>query len=139
MRYGRSCMSRSIEVVNQAYQAFKRQDAEGLIALAHPDIEFGGSAAAPDGLYRGHDGIRKYMADIDGAFGHEWDAVVERIADAGDDRVVIVARIFGPGKGAVSLDLHVAHVWELRDGKLLRGTVYLDPEAALEAVEAATG
>jgi ketosteroid isomerase-like protein len=39
----------------------------------------------------------------------------------------------------VSLDLHVAHVWELRDGKLLRGTVYLDPEAALEAVEAATG
>jgi len=132
-------MSTSIEVVTQAYQAFKRQDAEALIAIADPEIEFGGSAAAPDGLYRGHDGIRKYMADIDGAFGHEWDAELERIADAGDDRVVLVARVFGPGKGGLPLDLRLAHIWDLRDGKLLRGTVYLDPEAALDAVEAATG
>jgi len=132
-------MSTSIEVVTQAYQAFKRQDAEGLIALAHPDIEFGGSAAAPDDLYRGHDGIRKYMADIDGAFGHEWDAEVERVAEAGDDRVVLIARVFGPGKGGLPLDLRLAHIWELRNGKLLRGTVFLDPEAALDAVEAAAG
>ena len=110
-----------------------------LIAFAHPDIEFGGSAAAPDGLYRGHDGIRKYLADIEGAFGHEWDAEVERIAEAGDNRVVLIARVFGPGKGGLPLDLRLAHIWELKDGKLLRGKVYLDPEAALDAVEAAAG
>ncbi len=132
-------MSTNLEVVQAAYDAFKRQDAEALIALSHPDIEFGGSAAAPDNLYRGHDGIRKYMADIDGAFGHEWNADVERIAEAGQDRVVIVARIFGPGKGGLPLDLHLAHVWELEDGKLRRGTVYLDPHEALHAVEATTG
>ena len=79
------------------------------------------------------------MADIDGAFGHEWDADLERIAPAGDERVVLVARIFGPGKGGLPLDLRLAHIWDLRDGKLLRGTVYLDPEAALDAVEAAAG
>ena len=45
----------------------------------------------------------------------------------------------GQGKAGESLEFHVAHVWELRDEKLLRGTVYLDPEAALDAVEAATG
>ena len=132
-------MSASIVVVTQAYQAFKRQDPDGLIALADPDIEFGGSAAAPDGLYRGHDGIRKYLADIEGAFGHEWDAEVERIAEAGDNRVVLIARVFGPGKGGLPLDLRLAHIWELKDGKLLRGKVYLDPEAALDAVEAAAG
>lgn len=132
-------MSASIDVVTQAYQAFKRQDPDGLIALADPDIEFGGSAAAPDGLYRGHDGIRKYLADIEGAFGHEWDAEVERIAEAGDNRVVLIARVFGPGKGGLPLDLRLAHIWELKDGKLLRGKVYLDPEAALDAVEAAAG
>lgn len=132
-------MSTSIEVVTRAYQAFKRQDAEALIAISDPEIEFGGSAAAPDGLYRGHEGIRKYMTDIDGAFGHEWDAGLERIAEAGEDRVVLIARVFGPGKGGLPLDLHLAHIWELKDGKLLRGTVYLDPEAALDAVEAAAG
>ena len=132
-------MSTNLEVVQAAYEAFQRQDAEALIALSRPDIEFGGSAAAPDNLYRGHDGIRKYMADIEGAYGHEWNAEVERIAEAGQDRVVIVARIFGPGKGGLPLDLHLAHVWELEDGKLRRGTVYLDPHEALNAVEATTG
>ncbi len=132
-------MSTSIEVVNQAYRAFKALDAEALIALADPEIEFGTSAAAPGGTYRGHTGIRRYVKEIEGAFGTRWDAEIERIADVGDGRAILVARVFGQGKADEALELHVAHVWELRDGKLLRGTVYLDPEAALDAVEAATG
>jgi ketosteroid isomerase-like protein len=132
-------MSTSIEVVNRAYQAFKALDAEALIALADPEIEFGTSAAAPGGTYRGHTGIRRYVKEIEGAFGNRWDAEIERIADVGDGRVVLVARVFGRGKAGEPLELHVAHVWELRDEKLLRGTVYLDPEAALDAVEAAAG
>src|SRR5688572_2419836 len=117
-------MSSSTGVVEKAYEAFRRQDADALVALTDPDVEFGGSAAAPDRLYKGHEGIRKYMQDIDGAFGHEWNAEIERIAEAGENRVLIVARIFGPGKGGLPLDLRLAHIWELRDGKLLRGTVY---------------
>lgn len=131
-------MSASIEVVSEAYLAFRTLDAEALIALADPEIEFGTSAAAPGGTYRGHTGIRRYVKEIEGAFGHRWDAEIERIADVGDGRVILVARVFGQGKAGEPLELHVAHVWELRDGKLLRGTVYLDPEAALDAVEAAT-
>jgi ketosteroid isomerase-like protein len=127
----------NVEVVNQAYRAFKDLDAEALIAIADPEIEFGTSAAAPGGTYRGHTGIRRYLKEIEGAFGDRWNAEIERIADAGDDRVILIARVFGEGKAGEPLELHVAHVWELRDGKLLRGTVYLDPEAALDAVEAA--
>jgi len=132
-------MSASIEIVSQAYRAFKALDADALIAIADPEIEFGTSAAAPGGTYRGHTGIRRYVKEIEGTFGHSWDAEIERIADAGDDRVILVARVFGPGKGGLPLDLRLAHIWELKAGKLLRGTVYLDPEAALDAVEAATG
>ena len=132
-------MSTSIEIVDRAYQAFKDLDAEALVALSNPEIEFGTSAAAPGGTYRGHTGIRRYVKEIEGAFGHSWDAEIDRIADAGDDRVILIARVFGQGKAGEPLELHVAHVWELRDGKLLRGTVYLDPEAALDAVEAAAG
>ena len=40
-RYGRSCMSTSIDVVRRAYEAFKAGDAEALIAVADPEIEFG--------------------------------------------------------------------------------------------------
>jgi ketosteroid isomerase-like protein len=132
-------MSASIETVRLAYQAFREFDAEALIAVADPEIEFGTSAAAPGGTYRGHTGVRRYMKEVEGAFGDRWEAEIERIADAGDDRVVLIARIFGEGKAAEPLELHVGHVWELRDGKLLRGTVYVDPSDALDAVEAKTG
>lgn len=127
-------MSEHADTVRRAYEAFSAQDAEALVEVSDPEVEFGGSAAAPDRLYRGHDGIRKYIADIDGAFGHEWHADLERVADAGDNQVVLVARVHGPGKGGLPLDLRVAHVWELRNGKLLRGRVYVPAEDALRAV-----
>ena len=130
-------MDSSIDVVRQAYEAFKAGDAEGLIAVSDPEIEFGTSAAAPGGTFRGHPGIRRYLKEVEVAFGDRWDAEIERIADAGAERVVLIARISGQGKAGEPLELRLGHVWELRDGKLLRGTVYLDPHEALEAVEAA--
>ena len=132
-------MSASIDVVRRAYEAFKRFDAEALIEIADPEIEFGTSAAAPGGTYRGHTGVRRYFKEVEGAFGDRWDAEVERIAEAGEDRVILIARIFGQGKAGEPLELHVAHIWELRDGKLLRGTVYVDPQQALAAVESGVG
>ena len=132
-------MSASIETVRRAYEAFRALDAEALIEVADPEIEFGTSAAAPGGTYRGHTGVRRYLKEIEGAFGDRWEAEVERVADAGDGRVILVARVFGEGRAAEPLELHVAHVWELRDGRLLRGTVYPHPEDALDAVEAAAG
>jgi ketosteroid isomerase-like protein len=79
------------------------------------------------------------MKEVEGAFGDRWDAQIERVADVGDDRVILIASVPGEGKAGEPLELHVAHVWELRNGKLLRGTVYLDPHEALDAVEAAAG
>lgn len=132
-------MSASIDVLCRAYEAFKDGDAEALIAVADPEIEFGTSAAAPGGTYRGHPGIRRYLKEIEGAFGDRWDAEIERVAAAGDDRVILIARVFGHGAAGEPLELRVAHVWELREGRLLRGTVYVNPEEALAAVEAHAG
>jgi ketosteroid isomerase-like protein len=131
-------MSTSIDAVRQAYEAFKAGDAEALIAVSDPEIEFGTSAAAPGGTFRGHPGIRRYLKEIEIAFGDRWDATIERIADAGDDRVIVIARVFGQGKAGEPLSLHLGQVWELKGGKLLRGRVYVDPQEALDAVEANT-
>ena len=130
-------MSANIEAVRQAYEAFKRLDPDGLIAIADPEIEFGTSAAAPGGTYRGYTGIRRYLKEIEAAFGDSWEAEVERIADAGDEQVILIARVYGVGKAGEPLEIRLGHVWKLRGGKLLSGTVYLDPEAALRAVDSA--
>ena len=129
-------MSASIEVVRQAYEAFKAGDAEALIAVADPEIEFGTSAAAPGGTFRGHPGIRRYLKEIEVAFGDRWEAEIERIADAGDDRVILIARISGRARPASRSSCASAQSGSCGNGKLLRGTVYLDPHEALEAVEA---
>lgn len=131
-------MRTNLETVQRAYEAFKRFDGEALVALSDPDIEFRNSAAAPGGTYRGHTGIRRSMKEIESTFGDRWDAEVERVLDAGAERVLLIARVFGVGRAGEPLELHVAHVWELRGGRLLRGTVYVDPEQALAAVEAGT-
>ena len=126
----------SIEVVERAYEAFKSADADALIAVADPDIEFGTSAAVPGGTYRGHTGVRRYLKEIEVTFGDRWDAEIERIAEATDGRVVVIARVFGRGKADEPLEFRIAQLWELRDSRLLRGKVYLDPEAALVAAGA---
>jgi ketosteroid isomerase-like protein len=48
--------------------------------------------------------------------------------------VLHLYRIAGRGKGSgVSIEQDIAILWELRDGKLLDGHVFLDQGEALEA------
>ncbi|HYH59562.1 MAG TPA: nuclear transport factor 2 family protein [Thermoleophilaceae bacterium] len=132
-------MPTTVETLTLAYQAFKDGDAEALIAVSDPEIEFGTSTAARGGTYRGHPGVRRYLKEIEAAFGDRWDAEVERVAEAGDGRAVVIARIFGRGRADEPVEFRVAQIWELRDGKLLRGKVYADPREALDALDAVPG
>ena len=55
----------------------------------------------------------------------------EELIDAGE-RVVVVARWRGTAKGSgLPLDRVFAHVWTVRDGKLVRHEVFSDREVAL--------
>ena len=50
-----------------------------------------------------------------------------------DGRVVIVMTMHARGKGSgASLSERTAHIWTLKDGKLLHNEPYREPERALE-------
>ena len=58
----------------------------------------------------------------------------ERIIDAGDDHVVVVARVFGTGKvSGAPVEWHMGQVFELDAGRVVRLRNYLDPTEALAA------
>jgi ketosteroid isomerase-like protein len=58
----------------------------------------------------------------------------EDFVDAGDS-VVVPFRVFARGKGSgARVERQWAHVWTLRDGKVVRFEVHLDVRRALEAV-----
>jgi ketosteroid isomerase-like protein len=83
--------------------------------------------------YRGRDGVSEYMRTWAENFDH-LSLEVERLIDAPDDRVValIHQRATGQGSG-VPVEMHLAAMYELKDGRVIRIQNYLDAADALEA------
>jgi SnoaL-like domain len=64
----------SVELIARRFvEGFNRRDAESLVALSDPSIEFHPTPLLGKGqLYRGHDGLRRWIADLEASgIGHE--------------------------------------------------------------------
>jgi ketosteroid isomerase-like protein len=101
------------------------------LAVCHPEIVFQSMLGISGRSYLGHGGILEYFADIKSAWA-EWNVHVERVTEAADGRVVIVMTMHARGKGSgAELAERTAHIWTVRDGRLLRNELYREPEEAL--------
>jgi ketosteroid isomerase-like protein len=106
-------------------------DRDAALAVCHPEIEFVSMLGIGGRSYLGHDGIREYFRDIESAWS-EWSVEVERVAEGADGRVAIVMTMHARGKeSGLELRQRTAHVWTVRDGKLVRNELFRDPEDAL--------
>jgi len=126
-------MGENSDIVRQAFDAFSRRDAGALIALADPDIVFRpptGRLAGREDPYRGHEGLRAYLADV-GRVWQELRSEPDEYIELGD-RVLCTGRVYAWGVGRV-VDAPAGWLWRLRDGRLLEGTVYDTRRAAYEA------
>ena len=73
--------------------------------------------------------MRSWTEDFEG-----WSARVERLIDAGNDRVVGFFHQSGTGKeSGVPVEVRLATIYELEDGQIVRMRIYLNPTEALEA------
>jgi ketosteroid isomerase-like protein len=108
-------------------------DIDAALEVCHPEIEFH-SMLAVDGMpYRGHRGIRRYFEDIQSAW-EEWRAEVHWTAPVPDGRIIIEMTMVARGKGSgAPLSNFAAHIWTLKDGRLLRNEPYRDREEAERA------
>jgi ketosteroid isomerase-like protein len=113
-------------------EAITSGDREAGLAVCDPEIEFRSMLGIDGRAYMGHEGIREYYDDIESAWA-EWNVEVERIAEAPDGRVAIVMTMHARGKGSgLGVADRTAHVWTLRDGRLLRNELHREPERALQ-------
>jgi ketosteroid isomerase-like protein len=126
----------NVEVVQRAVEAYNRRDVEALVAEAHPDVEWYPAIlvmlSGKETVYRGHEGIRQLMKDIDEtlAVAH---AELSEFRDLGD-RVLALGRFKTRGKASgVDTESPVGYLGDFRDGKFVRVRTYLDPAEALEA------
>jgi uncharacterized protein len=124
----------NVELVRRGYAAFVRGDIAGILDILDPEVE----ASDPFGFstsdaYRGHDGFVQTVRDGLDAF-ERYEIKADEFIDAGDD-VVVSVRISGVGResGAV-VNMHLFHVWTVREGRAVLGRTFQTKDAALEAV-----
>jgi ketosteroid isomerase-like protein len=121
----------NVEIVRQAVEAFNARDRDRLLGLMDPEIEF--RSVFERKTYRGLAEMVQYREDLDATL-EEFHSEDDRFLDAGGDRVVYLYRVVGRGTGSgVPVNRENAILWQLRNGKLLKGEVYLDHAQALEA------
>jgi ketosteroid isomerase-like protein len=115
-----------LELGRRGFEAFARRDAEALVALCTDDVEWvpALTLGANGEPYRGHDGVRAYMADLRASW-PEFDLDL-RDMGARDDRVLVLYRLRARGaQSGERIDQDAALGYEVRDGKVAAARVLL--------------
>jgi len=122
----------NVEIVRRCYEAYVSDDPEAALAYFDPEAEMD-LTLRPDGrVFRGHQGVIEAARTWLGAW-EDWRLEVEEFLDA-DDRVVVLAREWGRGKGSgIEIDHPHITVATVRDGRIVHLKGYLDKDQALEA------
>jgi ketosteroid isomerase-like protein len=123
----------NVDVVGRSFEAFNARDVNELVGLSTPDCEWLPFRAQLEGIvYRGHDGIRRFVSDID----DDWERYqVDPLEFHGrGERVAVVGQVRAVGRGSVDIDSIAGFVFELRCGRIRYVTSHSSPEAARQAV-----
>jgi ketosteroid isomerase-like protein len=126
-----------VDTIRAGLAALNRKDIDGMLETLQPDAELVPLRAVLEGtVYRGHEGLRQWLADM----AEDWDDLridtdEVRALEAG--RVLLLGRFHARGKSSgVVLDQPAAWICELTGGKVARIRFYADADAALEAAAA---
>ena len=123
-----------VKLAREVLAALGTRDPSHLIALSDPEVEWHSFFALSEGgVYRGHDGTRRYMSDLTDA----WEIGRAEVDDALGiaDVAVLVGRIHYRGKGSgVESTSPAGWMLKFRNGKLIRFRAFREPAQALEAV-----
>ncbi|MGZ4200767.1 MAG: nuclear transport factor 2 family protein [Thermoleophilaceae bacterium] len=125
--------SANVEVVGRFLDGFARRDADAMVQLMTDDMLFepAPTPLRPYSAYHGHDGMRRYLADLSATW-ERLEVTAIEYREAGD-YVLVFGRIYAAGRGSVQDD-PATFVWRLQDGLVVWGKVFRNREEALESV-----
>lgn len=123
-----------VEQVRLAVDATNRHDLPTLDAMTSEEFEFHSTFAASEGgVFRGRHGVRDYFDTLDEVF-DDMRIEIEEITDAGEDRIVVVVRVTGRGKGSgANVEQRNGQVWRFVGRRIVRIDSYLNPTDAFDA------
>jgi len=123
-----------LAVIRAGFDAFNRSDYESWIAAYDEDVEFHDLGETPDtGTFRGHAGIRVWLAKLHEAWGEGFRFEPKSITE-GDGVFVVDTRAIGVGvESHIPIEMTVYVVLRFRDRKIVWTKSFMDRTEALEA------
>ena len=124
----------NVEIVRRALEAFSRGDFDVALQHAAPDatLDWSHSRGPNAGVYVGHDAIRRFWTDMTEPF-ERFTFIPDELIPHGEHVVVAITGRM-TGRGGIVVEVKTATVTTLRDGRLVRWTMYQDKTEALKAV-----
>src|SRR5918994_3091431 len=127
----------NVETVRRGYELYAAGDLRGVAGLFSDEAELAdagglGVAGTAAGTRYGPEEFIQATEEALEAF-EDYRVEAEEFIDAGE-AVVVSVRISGRGRASgAELEMRLAHLWVLRNGKVIRGDVYRTIEEALES------
>jgi ketosteroid isomerase-like protein len=124
--------------VERLFDAFNRRDAAEIVELCDEEMEFFAVTAEEVGRgepYRGTEGLRAYLDDV----ATVWEdlLVTPKQVEQQGDSLLVRGRVYLRSRALGIRDMPTAWIWDLRDGRFIRGQVFIDPEEAIRSFSGA--
>ncbi|MFL5832550.1 MAG: SpoIIE family protein phosphatase [Solirubrobacterales bacterium] len=121
-------------LVERLYEAFNHRDSEEIVALCDPAMEFFPVGTAEeigrDAPYTGPEGLNEYLGDVE----RVWDElqITPSVVESRGGSLLVRGRVYARSRPLGIRDVPVAWIWDLEDGRFVRGEVFRDTEEALQ-------
>ncbi len=125
-------------LVERLYEAFNRRDSAEILAICDERMElFPIATAEAVGRaepYIGPAGMHEYLADA----AKVWEEllITPSQVEQREDRLLVRGRVYARSRELGIRDMPLAWIWEVRDGRVVRGEVFLDLENAFRQFSA---
>jgi ketosteroid isomerase-like protein len=127
--------AQDVETISEGVAALKRGDLDGMMAALDPDVELVTLKSVLDGSeYRGHEGLRRWLADMREDW-TEWELALDEVQEVAPDRILVKAHMSLRGQSGVALDQPAAWLCQMRAGRATKIQFFADPAAALKAAQ----
>lgn len=126
-------------LVERLYDSFNRRDQAGIVAICDEEMEFFPFATAEaigrNAPYVGPTGLQQYMADV----AQVWEEllITPSELERRGERLLVRGRVYARSRELGIRDVPGAWIWEVREGRFVRGEVLADPEQAVVRFAAA--
>jgi ketosteroid isomerase-like protein len=121
----------NVDLTRRLLEAVNQRDIEAGAALCDLQIELDSAVSEVGGIYRGHDGLRRYFQDLEDAWGDEVRREPEAYFDLGEHTLMLYVVHTRGRQSGVELAQPAAVAAKWRDGLCVHVKNYAHKEDAL--------